>query len=115
MAVARPTYAFRAGRPVPPNLAVTSWKRFRVGLLSNKRVAEDIAKAKPDTVLLSSRWPGSVRAAVVKKIKKTHRRVERWSHQSSELWVSRTLLSSLGESRPGEDEAGRRRTDDSAP
>src|SRR5688572_13308585 len=88
VAAARPTFAFRAGRPVPPNLAVTSWKRFRVGLLSAKRVVKDVSETEPETVLFSSRWPGSVRAAVEKKIKKTHRRVRRWRCQSTDLWVS---------------------------
>ena len=97
VATARPTFAFRAGRPVPPNLAVTSWKRFRVGLLESKRVALDIAASSPQTILFSSRWPGSVRAAVEKKIRKTHKRVKRWRYQSTDLWVSRELLASLGQ------------------
>jgi hypothetical protein len=128
VAAARPTFAFRAGRPVPPNLAVTSWKRFRVGLLRTKRVADDIARAKPETILLSSRWPGSVRAAVEKKIKKTHRRVKRWRNQSTDLWVSQELLDSLPPAhpahsapdheprdRPPRGEAESHRRDDSAP
>lgn len=110
VAAARPTFAFRAGRPVPPNLAVTSWKRFRVGLLSAKRVAKDVDETNPETVLFSSRWPGSVRAAVEKKIKKTHKRVKRWRHQSTDLWVSRELLN-----RMNEPEARKDHTDDTAP
>lgn len=110
VAAARPTYAFRAGRPVPPDLAVTSWKRFRVGLLTNKQVAEDVTKAKPETILLSSRWPGSVRNAVEKKIKKTHKRVKRWRHQSSDLWVEKRLLSRTNGTAESTD-----RTDDSEP
>lgn len=110
VAAARPTYAFRADRPVPPDLAVTSWKRFRVGLLSPKRVASDVAKSTPETILFSSRWPGSVRAAVEKKIKKTHRRVKRWRHQSSELWVDKRLLSRMNETAESTD-----RGDDNAP
>jgi len=109
VAAARPTFAFRAGRPVPPNLAVTSWKRFRVGLLSARRVASDVDDTNPETVLFSSRWPGSVRAAVEKKIKKTHRRVKRWRHQSTDLWVDKELLSRMSEP---EEPTGR--ADDSA-
>jgi hypothetical protein len=110
VAAARPTYAFRAQRPVPPDLAVTSWKRFRVGLLSPKRVVSDVAKNSPETILFSSRWPGSVRAAVEKKIKKTHRRVKRWRHQSSELWVDKRLFSRMNETEESTD-----RGDDNAP
>lgn len=119
VAAARPTFAFRAGRPVPPNLAVTSWKRFRVGLLKSKQVAADIARAEPGTILLSSRWPGSVRAAVEKKIKKTHRRVKRWPNQSTDLWVSHELLADRASDekardRPAPDEGEPDRTDGSA-
>lgn len=110
VATARPTYAFRAQKPVPPDLAVTSWKRFRVGLLSPKRVVADIQKSKPETILFSSRWPGSVRAAVLKKIKKSHKRVRRWRHQSSELWVDKRLLNRMNATGGSTD-----RTDDSAP
>jgi len=115
VAAARPTYAFRSGRPVPPDLAVTSWKRFRVRLLSTKQVVDDIAANNPETVLLSHRWPGAVRAAVEKKIKKTHRRVKRWGYQSSDLWVSRDLLKKLGETAAREDDSLPRRRGDSEP
>ena len=109
VAAARPTYAFRSNRPVPPDLAVTSWKRFRVRLLSTKQVVDDIESTNPETVLLSHRWPGSVRAAVEKQIRKTHKRVKRWGYQSSDLWVSRALLASLGETPEQEDDPAPRR------
>jgi hypothetical protein len=115
VATARATYAFRSERPVPPNLAVTSWKRFRVRLLNTKQVVQDIQAARPETILLSHRWPGTVRAAVEKQIKKTHRRVKRWGFQSSDLWVSRELLKSLGESPREEEERPPRRRGGSAP
>lgn len=85
----RPLFAFRAGIPVPPELAVTSWKRFRSGQLNQKQVIREIQKSSPEVLLLSTRWPATVRAAVRKELSKTHKRTARFDHQGIELWVKK--------------------------
>ncbi len=95
VAAARPTHAFRANKPIPPNLAVTSSKRFVTGLLSANAVAQEIENYQPETVLISRRWPGSVRAAVRKEIRDSHVRIKRWRYQSTELWVAHSLAQRL--------------------
>ncbi len=51
----RPIYAFRAGLPVPPLLAVSSWKRLASGQLSDASVQEMMERTSPELVLLV-RW-----------------------------------------------------------
>jgi len=51
----RPIYAFRAGLPVPPLLAVSSWKRLASGQLSDASVLEMMERTSPELVLLV-RW-----------------------------------------------------------
>lgn len=92
VASSRGMHAFRSGRSVPPDLGVTSWKRFRQKLLSSERVVEQLATYEPEVVLISSRWPSSVRAAVRKHLRKTHCRVNKWEHQTTELWVDKPFL-----------------------
>jgi hypothetical protein len=48
----RPIYAFRAGLPVPPELAVFSAKRVSVGDLSDELLLEIMRKYRPEQVLL---------------------------------------------------------------
>lgn len=83
----RPMFAFHFGHPVPPNLAVTSWKRFRTGLLSAKTIRDDVRRFRPAVIVLSNRWPSSVRRRVRDEIKKTYRKAESFSHQDTEIWV----------------------------
>lgn len=46
-----PMYAFQAGIPVPPNLAVISWKRFAAGDLSEGEILETLKQYRPEQVL----------------------------------------------------------------
>lgn len=47
-----PMYAFRAGLPVPPNLAAFTMKRYRTGNLTEKHIIEDIQEYQPEQILL---------------------------------------------------------------
>jgi hypothetical protein len=52
-------YAFRAGLPVPPELAVISWKRLAVGGLSDAALLEILQQRQPEQVLLGRfEFPG---------------------------------------------------------
>lgn len=46
-----PMYAFQAGIPVTPNLAVISWKRFAAGDLSEGEILETLKQYQPEQVL----------------------------------------------------------------
>lgn len=105
VAAARPSHAFRSGRPIPPNLAVTSSKRFVTGLLTPSDVAASIEQYHPETILLSERWPTAVRRKVTDVIASTHIRTEHWRYQRTELWVEQRLAERLGL----EDDSPRRR------
>ena len=47
-----PMFAFRAGIPVPPNLAVISWKRFAAGELTEDEILETVKTYQPEQVLI---------------------------------------------------------------
>lgn len=68
MVTSRQIYAFRLGLEVPPELAVTSSKRFRSGQLSASKVSALIAKQKPDAVIIDRRWSASTRNAITTRI-----------------------------------------------
>ncbi len=68
MVTSRPIYAFRLGLEVPPELAVTSAKRFRSGQLSATKVNELIATRKPDVVVIDQRWSARVRNAITARL-----------------------------------------------
>jgi hypothetical protein len=47
-----PMYAFQVGKPVPPELAVISWKRFAAGDLSQEEILEVVEAYQPEQILL---------------------------------------------------------------
>jgi hypothetical protein len=47
-----PMYAFRMDKPVPPELAVFTWKRMMTGNLTDEQVLETIVEYQPEQVLL---------------------------------------------------------------
>jgi hypothetical protein len=47
-----PMYAFQVGKPVPPELAVISWKRFAAGDLSQEQILEIVEAYRPEQILL---------------------------------------------------------------
>jgi hypothetical protein len=81
----RPIFAFRANKPVPPALAVTSWKRFASALLPPEQVVGELRKYRPEVVLLTARWPLAVRTAVREELSEGYRRV--WYQPVAEIWV----------------------------
>ena len=56
-----PLYAFRAKRPVPPNLAVFTTKRIKTGNLTDEEIVETMRKYQPEEVLITRYFlPGIV-------------------------------------------------------
>jgi 4-amino-4-deoxy-L-arabinose transferase-like glycosyltransferase len=56
-----PLYAFRAKRPVPPNLAVFTTKRIKTGNLTDEEIVETMREYQPEEVLLTRYFlPGVV-------------------------------------------------------
>lgn len=70
-------YAYRLGIPVPPNLAVTSSKRWTTGQLTAADLREAMRTYKPEVVILTNRWDDKVRKALVKKELRSYDRVYR--------------------------------------
>ncbi len=64
MVTARQMYAYRLGAPVPPNLAVTSYKRIQTGLLRASDIAREVKTSRPEVLVLSKRWGSSIRREV---------------------------------------------------
>lgn len=56
MVTSRQMIAFRMGMSVPPDLAVTSSKRFEAGLLSAEQIVSAIDSLSPAAVVLDERW-----------------------------------------------------------
>ena len=67
--------AFRLGLVVPPELAVTSAKRYRTGQLSARSVARIVTERRPDVVILDNRWPPPVRRALLAAVADGYRLV----------------------------------------
>jgi hypothetical protein len=47
-----PMFAFQAGIPVPPDLAVISWKRFAAGELTEDEILDTVKTYQPEQVLI---------------------------------------------------------------
>jgi hypothetical protein len=62
----RPIYAFRSNLPVPPLLAVSSWKRIASGGLSDASVLELLETRSPEIILLV-RWRWEILDAQLKE------------------------------------------------
>jgi hypothetical protein len=102
MITSRPMYAFRVGLPTPPDLAVTSYKRFATRLLTAKTILRDLAAYAPEQVLLSSRWSRGVRSELQTALRYDYQRVYRDPRNHSvELYVKRDLVEAYGR-QPGQ-------------
>jgi len=64
MVTARQIYAFHLGLSVPPELAVTSAKRFHAGMLDAKTIIAAIRRYRPAVVVVAWPWPRKVRDTV---------------------------------------------------
>ena len=69
MATSRQTLAFRAGLLVPPELAVTSMKRFSTGFLDIEQMMRVIDKRRVAFVFEDPRWPTDLRKVLRKRIR----------------------------------------------
>lgn len=100
---ARQIYAFEVGMPVPPNLAVTSFKRMQTGLLDKKTMRSTLEAYRPEVVVLSSRWSGALRRAVKSAMGDEYSRTYRNAgHQSVEVYVRNDVLARGGRKGAGE-------------
>jgi hypothetical protein len=96
---ARQIYAFQVGMPVPPSLAVTSFKRMQTGLLDNKTMRSTLEAYRPEVIVLSSRWSGDLRRAVKDAMGEEYSRTYRNAgHQSVEIYVRQDVLARAGRS-----------------
>ncbi len=85
MVTDRPMYAFRAGVPVPPNLAAISWKRVATGTLTEQKILDTIRETRPEHVLLTRfKWPS------IKQYLKDHYR-EIYSQSGKKLYLRNDL------------------------
>jgi 4-amino-4-deoxy-L-arabinose transferase-like glycosyltransferase len=75
MVSSRQMYAFRAGVPVPPELAVTSSKRFKSGALSGRKIRELVVTRRPEIVVLDRLWPEAVSDTVRSALRSNYRLV----------------------------------------
>jgi hypothetical protein len=97
-----PMYAFRVGLPTPPDLAITSYKRFATGLLTTEVILRDLAAYAPEQVLLTSRWSRSIRREIQPALRYDYQRVYRDPRNHSvELYVKRDLVEAYGR-QPGQ-------------
>ena len=92
MVSARQMFAFRTNRPVPPNLAVTSWKRFRAGLLTADSIMDSIREYRPEMILLCDRWNERLTKTVREGINGEYELVFRDpNNRNLEIWVLKAL------------------------
>ena len=98
MVSARQIFAFRANRPVPPNLAVTSTKRFQANLLTAYDIMDDIRGYSPELILLNDRWNESITTALREEINDEYEPVFRDpDNRNLEIWVLKTLKKKVKE------------------
>lgn len=98
MVSARQMFAFRAGAVIPPNLAVTSTKRFISHLLDADAILHDIDRYEPEQVILTARWPGAVRARIRERLGSRYFRVHQdRQNQRLEIYVPTRLAEKYGD------------------
>lgn len=84
----RQIFAFRANRPVPPNLAVTSKKRIRSGWLTGEDIIEGIRANRPEMIILNDRWGENITKAVRGAINEEYELVyQDKSIRNLEIWI----------------------------
>lgn len=84
-------HAFYLSKPVPPNLAVTSRKRFINKFLSFEDIASDIKKYSPEMIIITRRWKKDIRRAIREEIKAEYRLEYRNDYHKTELWVLKSI------------------------
>lgn len=92
MISSRQIYAFRLGLTMPPNLAVTSLKRFGTGNIDYEDILVELRHFKPDIVLLDKRWPKRLRRRLIRAMGTDYELVyEADQHQDTQVFVTRGL------------------------
>jgi hypothetical protein len=91
MVTSRQMYAFSIRKPVPPNLAMTSRKRFRNEQLSAKDIVHDVDKYSPEMIVMSNRWKNRVRRKVRKEVEDDYRRIYRTGYGETEIWLKKSI------------------------
>ena len=91
MVTSRQMYAFSIRKPVPPNLAMTSRKRFRNEQLNAKDIVHDVNKYSPEMIVMSNRWKSHVRRKVRKEVEDDYRRIYRTGYGETEIWLKNTI------------------------
>jgi hypothetical protein len=100
MLTSRPIYAFRLGAAIPPNLAVTSIKRFITGHLRVEDILRAFRENRPEVVLLDRRWPPQVRNRLVEAMGDDYTLVYRSpEHEDTQVFVVGTLATTSADSR----------------
>ncbi|HEX9619142.1 MAG TPA: glycosyltransferase family 39 protein [Polyangiaceae bacterium] len=90
MVTSRQIHAFRLRVEVPPWLAVTSSKRFKVGLLGPKEIIRIIRAEHPDIVVIDDRWIPWTGNKVQRSLRKKYRLVhEDPKHRGVRVYVRR--------------------------
>jgi hypothetical protein len=90
MATSRQTLAYRAELLVPPELAVTSEKRFKTGFLTVEQTIQIIHARRVAFVFLDRRWPHKLRRILHRRIKSEYCPV--MIRKDAVLWKRRDLL-----------------------
>ncbi len=93
MVTARQIFAFNTRANIPPQLAVTSYKRFVAKLLTASEVIDHIYSHRAEIVILSDRWNRSVRDEIKAAILDDYERVYRdKKNRKLEIHVRRDLI-----------------------
>ncbi len=93
MVSSRQIFAFRANRPVPPNLAVTSRKRLQSGLLTGNDIISEIREYRPEVVILNDRWKQQRAHIMDEVINADYELVFQDKNQKNlEVWILKTLV-----------------------
>ncbi|MBN2717821.1 MAG: hypothetical protein JXX14_18375 [Deltaproteobacteria bacterium] len=91
MVTGRPQYAFRARIPVPPNLAITSIKRFNSKELRASDILRDIKEYNVELVIVSARWKKNIRKKIRRELRSKYDCVYRTAYRDTDIWVKKEI------------------------
>ena len=89
----RPMYAFQTGKLVPPQLAVTSNKRYYAGLWNEDTVIDQLEKYSINIIILTNKWPKEVLYAVEKSMSDRYIKIlEDRENYDLKLFIKKDLI-----------------------
>lgn len=92
MITSRQIYAFRFDLDIPPDLAVTSEKRFKTKNIDTGDILRRFRSFKPDVVLIDYHWPDSTREALVAAMEADYQRVFKARfYDNTEIFIKREV------------------------